>query len=97
MIETLKKSKGKSKPITINSDVRRKIESFKIRLLDETKADPTTKEAIYFILNELEPYECNILLAYFEWGNQASKMLGITPMILQSNVKKILNKIKMNK
>ena len=97
MIETLRMSKGKSKPITINNEVRAKIESFKDRLYDESRVDSSTTKAISFILNELEPYECNILLAYYEWGNDAARMLGITPMILLSKVRKILYKIKMNK
>ena len=41
MIETLKKSKGKSKPITINQEIRDKIASFKSYLIDYM-LDPST-------------------------------------------------------
>ena len=41
MIETLKKSKGKSKPITINQEIRDKITSFISYLIDYV-LDPST-------------------------------------------------------
>lgn len=96
MIETLKKSKGKSKPITINQDIRDKIASFKSYLIDYM-LDPSTpkkeKDTLYYVLYVMEPYEQNLLLAYYEWGNEAAKMLNVSTSVLQSNVKKILFKI----
>ena len=100
MIETLKKSKGKSKPITINQEIRDKIASFKSYLIDYM-LDPSTpkkeKDTLYYMLYEMEPYEQNLLLAYYEWGTEAAKMLNVSTSVLQSNVKKILFKIKSNK
>ena len=96
MIETLKKSKGKSKPITINQEIRDKITSFKSYLIDYM-LDPETpkkeKDTLYYMLYEMEPYEQNLLLAYYEWGTEAAKMLNVSTSVLQSNVKKILFKI----
>lgn len=96
MIETLKKSKGKSKPITINQEIRDKISSFKSYLIDYM-LDPETpkkeKDTLYYMLYEMEPYEQNLLLAYYEWGTEAAKMLNVSTSVLQSNVKKILFKI----
>ena len=96
MIETLKKSKGKSKPITINQEIRDKISSFKSYLIDYM-LDPSTpkkeKDTLYYMLYEMEPYEQNLLLAYYEWGNEAAKMLNVSTSVLQSNVKRILFKI----
>lgn len=96
MIETLKKSKGKSKPITINQEIRDKISSFKSYLIDYM-LDPSTpkkeKDTLYYMLYEMEPYEQNLLLAYYEWGTEAAKMLNVSTSVLQSNVKKILLKI----
>ena len=96
MIETLKKSKGKSKPITINQEIRDKISSFKSYLIDYM-LDPSTpkkeKDTLYYLLYEMEPYEQNLLLAYYEWGNEAAKMLNVSTSVLQSNVKRILFKI----
>ena len=96
MIETLKKSKGKSKPITINQEIRDKIASFKSYLIDYM-LDPSTpkkeKDTLYYLLYEMEPYEQNLLLAYYEWGNEAAKMLNVSTSVLQSNVKRILFKI----
>ena len=96
MIETLKKSKGKSKPITINQEIRDKISSFKSYLIDYM-LDPSTpkkeKDTLYYLLYEMEPYEQNLLLAYYEWGTEATKMLNVSTSVLQSNVKRILFKI----
>ena len=93
MIETLKKSKGKSKPITINQEIRDKIASFKSYLIDYM-LDPSTpkkeKDTLYYMLYEMEPYEQNLLLAYYEWGTEAAKMLNVSTSVLQSNVKRIL-------
>ena len=100
MIETLKKSKGKSKPITINQEIRDKISSFKSYLIDYM-LDPSTpkkeKDTLYYLLYEMEPYEQNLLLAYYEWGTEAAKMLNVSTSVLQSNVKRILFKIKTDK
>ena len=96
MIETLKKSKGKSKPITINQEIRDKIASFKSYLIDYM-LNPSTpkkeKDTLYYLLYEMEPYEQNLLLAYYEWGNEAAKMLNVSTSVLQSNVKRILFEI----
>ena len=93
MIETLKKSKGKSKPITINQEIRNKMASFKSYLIDYM-LDPSTpkkeKDTLYYMLYEMEPYEQNLLLAYYEWGTEAAKMLNVSTSVLQSNVKRIL-------
>lgn len=100
MTETLKKSRGKSKPIIINQDTRNKISVFKEYLKDIMLDPYTTKEeqsTLYYILYHMEPYEQNILLAYYEFGNDAAKMLGVSVPVIQSNVKKILEKIKSNK
>ena len=96
MIETLKKSKGKSKPITINQEIRDKISSFKSYLIDYM-LDPSTpkkeKDTLHYVLYVMEPYEQNLLLAYYEWGTEAAKMLNVSTSVLQSNVKRILFKI----
>lgn len=100
MIETLKKSRGKSKPITINQDIRDKISSFKSYLIDYMLDHDTPKkekDTLYYILYVMEPYEQNLLLAYYEWGNEAAKMLNVSTSVLQANVKRILLKIKSNK
>ena len=96
MIETLKKSKGKSKPITINQEIRDKISSFKSYLIDymlDTSTPKKEKDTLYYMLYEMEPYEQNLLLAYYEWGTEAAKMLNVSTSVLQSNVKRILFKI----
>ena len=96
MIETLKKSKGKSKPITINQEIRDKIASFKSYLIDymlDSSTPKKEKDTLYYLLYEMEPYEQNLLLSYYEWGTEAAKMLNVSTSVLQSNVKRILFKI----
>ena len=90
------RDKGKGKPLTINRDVQSKIQSFQNHLSDMLNDDihPQHKRIIRFILNNLEPYERNILIAYYEWDNEAAKMLGITTSVLGSWIKKINKKIK---
>lgn len=90
------RDKGKGKPLTINRDVQSKIQSFQNHLSEMLNDDihPQHKRVIRFILKDLEPYERNILIAYYEWDNEAAKMLGITTSVLGSWVKKINKKIK---
>lgn len=96
MIEVLRKSKGKAKPITINQEIRAKVASFK-EYLKDYMLDPYTPKSeqstIYFLLYGLEDYEQNILISYYEWGNDAARMLGVTPAVLKANVMRILNKV----
>lgn len=95
-MQKIYRDKGKGKPLIINRDVQSKIQSFQNHLSEMLKDDiiPQHKRIIRFILNDLEPYERNILLAYYEWDNSAAKMLGITTSVLGSWVKKINKKIK---
>ena len=95
-MQKIYRDKGKGKPLIINRDVQSKIQSFQNHLSEMLKDDihPQHKRIIRFILNNLEPYERNILLAYYEWDNNAAKMLGITTSVLGSWIKKINKKIK---
>lgn len=95
-MQKIYRDKGKGKPLIINRDVQSKIQSFQNHLSEMLGDDihPQHKRIIRFILNNLEPYERNILLAYYEWDNEAAKMLGITTSVLGSWVKKINKKIK---
>jgi len=95
-MQTIYRDKGKGKPLIINKEVQSKIQSFQNHLSEMLDDDilPQHKQIIHFILNELEPYERNILLAYYEWNNEAARMLGITTSVLGSWVKKINKKIK---
>lgn len=95
-MQKIYRDKGKGKPLTINKEVQSKIQSFQNHLSEMLDDDILLqhKRIISFILNELEPYERNILLAYYEWDNEAAKLLGITTSVLGSWVKKINKKIK---
>jgi len=100
MTQTYKKPKGKSAPITINADVRRQIKSFTEGLsmwLDDPTVDEQSKEAIDYILNKLDTYDKNILLAYYAFESEGpchlARLLGISPSIAVTRVKKIQQKI----
>lgn len=95
-MQKIYRDKGKGKPLIINKEVQSKIQSFQNHLSEMLDDDilPQHKQIIQFILNDLEPYERNILLAYYEWNNEAAKLLGITTSVLGSWVKKINKKIK---
>lgn len=95
-MQKIYRDKGKGKPLIINRDVQSKIQSFQNHLSEMLADDihPQHKRIIRFILNNLEPYERNILIAYYEWDNEAAKMLGITTSVLGSWVRKINKKIK---
>ena len=96
----LKKDKGKFVPITIDRNLQRRIKSFKDRLTQMVENDEISnseKEGIYYILNELDTYDLNLLIAYFEYNcspSPVAKVLGVQPSVVSSRIKKILNKCK---
>lgn len=93
----LKKAKGKSKPITINKETQRSIASFKFRLkemLDNQEVSEQHQKLIHYLLNDLEDYDLNILIAYFDQANcsasKLSKLLGLDPSNITSKINKII-------
>ena len=96
---TYKKPKGKCVPYTIDSTVRNRIKSFRKilqDLVDYGEATPRQAAAIDVVLNKLDDYDSNLILAYFEYGNQPSvlsQMLGVSQSVIVTKVKKIKKKI----
>lgn len=101
MTETFTK-KGKCRPITIDSQVRSKIESFKNRLLqmaeqpDETSAFDA--RSIDIIINKLDDYDRNLLIAYYAVADcsptRLGDLIGIDKTMVSQKIKKIINNIK---
>lgn len=97
--------KGKCSPITIDSQVRSKIDSFKNRLMqmaeqpDETSAFDVN--SIDIILNRLDDYDRNLLLAYYAVAEcsptKLGMLIGIDKTIVSHRISNLIKKItKMN-
>ena len=97
----LKKDKGKSKPIAINKETQRSITSFKNRLkemLDNREVSEQHQKLILYLLNDLEDYDLNILIAFYDQANcspsKLSKLLGLDPSNITSKINKIISQCK---
>lgn len=94
--------KGNSKALVITPEVRREIREFRDRLIDiRERPDETSHfdvRTIDIIINELDDYDRNMLLAYYSIGegrpSVLAKYLNITPQAVILRIDKILNKIK---
>lgn len=100
MNTTLKK--GNSKTLVITPEVRREIREFRDRLIDiRERPDETSHfdvRTIDIIINELDDYDRNMLLAYYSIGegrpSVLAKYLNITPQAVDQRMKKIHTKIR---
>lgn len=101
-LTTLTKDKGKHLPIVITPEVRNEVSSFKKRLEQMAEYEDETSyfdvKTIEIILNELDDYDRNILLAFYSCANCSStilgKLLGISSSVAGTRVKSIQKKIK---
>ena len=96
-VTTLKKSKGKSFPIPITSETQRSVSSFKKRLAQmalNKDVDEKYITIIHYILNELDDYDLNLLIAYYDLADgkptRLSKIFDVDPNNIQSRIKKII-------
>lgn len=99
MDEIMKKPKGKCIPYVINDEVRKRIRSFS-EMLAEMKNDygsmSEQARTIDIILNELDAFDRNFIIAYYEYGESPSilgKLFGVSPAVILSRVKKIIKTI----
>lgn len=90
------------KPLKITKEVREEIRVFKQRLMemasqpDETSAfDART---IHLIMNELDDYNRNILLAYYSVAGCSATALanlfGVSPTVIYTRLRRITNAIR---
>lgn len=97
-MDIIKKSKGKSSTIIIDDQVRKEIKSVKKRyeeLLDtDDEIRDIDKISISVILNELDEFDQNILIAYFTIADSTptklARLFGVAPSVISSRVNKII-------
>lgn len=95
-----KRDKGKGIVIKIDDDMRKRINSFKKRLLQmyEYEEIPPNHKEIVDAIFSLEEYEQNFIIAYYELADcsasKLAKIFNCIPSTVTTNVLKIKNKIK---
>lgn len=100
MTEILKKNKGKSASLTISSSIQKDVKLYKQRLIEMSDRDevrPIDKITIRIIVDELEPYDQYLLLAYYSLQLKPSdlaKVLGTTSQIITTRINKIQNYVR---
>lgn len=98
-ITILKKPSGKSSAIIIDHRTQMAIKSFKLRYRQILESDyddevrPIDKITITVILNELDEFDQNILIAYYAIADSSStklaKVFGVAPSVITSRINKI--------
>lgn len=102
MNEILVKPRQKCVPIVITPEIKEQIKIFKDNLIEirDTPCLSSTFDArtVDIILNELDDYDRNVLIAYYSIADcsyvKLSSLFGISPPVLHRKIKLILNKIK---
>ena len=96
-VTQLKKAKGKSFPIPITFETQKRIYSFKNRLNEmamNKDVDDKYINMIHYILNELDDYDLNLLIAYYELADgkpsRLSKIFDVDPNNIKSRINKII-------
>lgn len=100
-LKIFKKNKGKSLPIAITPDIQRSIKSFKLRLqemCDNQEVNNSYQRIIQYLLNELDEYDLNILIAFYDQADcspsKLSKLLGVDPSNVTKRIRNIITKCK---
>lgn len=102
MTEILKKKGVRSGPITITPEIREQIREFRDRLIDTgSRPDETSAfdaRTIDIIINELDDYDRNMILAYFSVADGSpmllARLLKVSPPVVIRRMRQITNKIK---
>lgn len=92
------KSYKNRQPITITPEVRKEIEKFKQRLIEMAAQPDETSEfdayTVHLIMNELDDYNRNILLAYYSVAGGSpsvlARLVGATPVAITSRINRII-------
>lgn len=96
-VTIIKKPSGKSSAITIDYQTQSDIRSFKNHyrelLQTEDEVRPIDKITIEVILNELDEFDQNILIAFYAIAESSptklAKVFGVAPSVITSRIKKI--------
>lgn len=101
-VEILKKPVGKSVPLTITNEIKEHIKIFKDNLQimynDRTQTSNFDMNTIHIILNVLDDYDRNLLIAYYSIAecniSKLEEVLGVSKQALSRRLKLIEEKIK---
>lgn len=97
-MDIIRKDKGKCSAIIINEAVQREVHNFKIRLKEmaespDDECRPIDKFSIQVILNELDEFDQNIIIAFYSVADCnctiLSKTLGVYSWIIRTRINKI--------
>lgn len=101
-VTILKKPNGKSKAIVIDHQTQSSIKSFKDRYRELLNTDdeirPIDKITISVILNDLDEFDQNILIAYYAiaGGSAATlaRVFGVNSSVITSRINKIIKYVR---
>lgn len=97
-MDIIRKDKGKCSAIIINEAVQREVHNFKIRLKEmaespDDECRPIDKFSIQVILNELDEFDQNIIIAYYSLADCSFTTLGRTLGVEGGVIRSRINKI----
>lgn len=98
----IKKQQGKSKAIIIDYHTQSIIKSFKERyrelLTTDDELRPIDKVTISVILNELDEFDQNILIAYYAIADSSpaklAKVFGVNSSVITNRINKIIKYVR---
>lgn len=101
-VTILKKPNGKSKAIIIDHQTQSIIRSFKERYRELLDTDDEVRDidkiSIQVILNELDEFDQNILIAYFAIADSSptklAKVFGVAPSVITNRINKIISNVR---
>ena len=100
MTAVLKARTNKSVPIHIDNETQQKIKAFKDRLIEMVENGDVReidKASIYVIMNELDPYNENILIAYYGIvdcsASALAKLFGVSCTVISQRINKIIKDV----
>lgn len=101
-VTILKKPYGKSKAIVIDYRTQSIIKSFKERYRELLNTDDEVRDidkvSIQVILNELDEFDQNILIAYFAIAEASAtklaKVFSVNPSVITSRINKIIKYVR---
>lgn len=98
----LKKPNGKSKAITIDYQTQSTIKSFKERyrelLMTDDEIRDIDKLSIQVILNDLDEFDQNILIAYYAIAGESAatlaRVFGVNSSVITNRINKIIKYVR---
>lgn len=103
-VTIIRKPNGKSKAIRIDYSTQTEIKSFKNRYRQILESDyddevrPIDKITITVILNELDEFDQNILIAFYAIADSSptklARVFGVAPSVITSRINKIQNYVR---